>query len=303
VQTPERAGRPAPAGKEPRTATSRRRAEPAGSSPAAMPGGLAADDKSTPRVAALDPAPAPPGEPSKAAPIVSATDGSQAVPPKTAGGSDSGTGAAKTAGEKSQAATASVAPPIIGPPVRLQAHLDHPRLAYRVGEWVALRFMASRPVHLRVYRVDPAGRVTRVYSTYGRDSAGSPARTFSTMVKAGEPKPGPEGMIAIGSTRPLTQDELLACLRSYMGEAGAGGPAPSDPPADALKAVIAAVTSAPDAPEAAAAPLDRSGWSIAVGQFTSAARKVSDDRNPPASEGQPAGVGPTVPTATRRRSL
>jgi hypothetical protein len=194
-------------------------------------------------------------------------------------GTDAGADDARPGGEGGKNGTAAATPPASGPPVRLQARLEPLRSSYRAGEWVALRFLASRPVHMRVYRVDAAGHVTRVYSTYGREEAGSPARTFSTMVKAGDPKPGPEGMIAIGSERPLTHDELLACLRAYLAEV----PAPSTPapaegasPADALKAVIEAVDHAADAPETAASPLDRSAWSVAIGQFTSAPRPTAE---------------------------
>jgi hypothetical protein len=183
-------------------------------------------------------------------------------------------------------------------PIWLRAHVDNPHSEYQTGQWVTVRFLASQPVHLRVYRVDAAGHVTRVFSTYSKVDQGSPARTFSMMVKAGEPRPGPEGMVAIGSARPLTRDELLACLRASLaegpsdsttpgGSGTAAAPAGKSPdaappvaPGDALKAVIDAVGNAADLPEAAAAPLDRSAWSIAIGRFISADRKLSSAGSP-----------------------
>jgi hypothetical protein len=156
---------------------------------------------------------------------------------------------------------------------------------------VALRYSASHPAHLRVYRVNAAGQVTRVFSTYGREEGARPARSFSLMLKAGEPRPGQERVVAIGSARPLTQDELLACLRDYLVE----GPfeslapptdapaAPEDsgaddappPLADALQAVITAVGRAADMPGAAPAPLDRSAWTVTVGRFLSNPRRAA----------------------------
>jgi hypothetical protein len=192
-------------------------------------------------------------------------------------------------------------------PIWLRAHLDHPRSEYQAGQWVTVRFLASQPVHLRVYRVDAAGHVTRVFSTYSKEDQGSPARTFSMMVKAGEPRPGPEGMVAIGSARPLTRDELLACLHAYLSEdpsdgMPAGGPGTAAAPAakspeaaapvapgDALKAVIDAVGNAADLPEAAAAPLDRSAWSIAIGRFISLDRKLSSAGSPASAKVAPEG--------------
>jgi hypothetical protein len=215
---------------------------------------------------------------------------------------ESGPHEAKLGGEsrgKAEAGSGATPPAASGAPIRLQAHLDHPQSEYRVGEWVAVRFLASQPVHLRVYRVDAAGHVTRVFSTYGRDDRGSPAQTFSVMVKAGEPRPGQEGMVAIGSARPLTRDELLTCLRAYLAEGPAnseasvgpaaapspapnGGAATTDPPplAHVLETVIDAVRRTTDTPDAASAPLDRSAWSIAVGRFTSAERKLSAASGP-----------------------
>jgi hypothetical protein len=119
------------------------------------------------------------------------------------------------------------------------------------------------------------------------------------MVKAGEPRPGQEGMVALGSARPLTRDELLTCLRAYLAESPAGseasvgpaaapspapngGAATTDPPplAHVLETVIDAVGRTTDTPDAASAPLDRSAWSIAVGRFTSAERKLSAASGP-----------------------
>lgn len=259
-------------------------------------------------IARLDRAEPPGAGPANSAPAASAIEGPKADSAKTAV-SDGGAGEGKPAGEGGKAdgdkQVGAAPPPAAGPPVRLQARVDPPRPAYRVGEWVALRFLASRPVHLRVYRVDAAGRVTRVFSTYSRAEAGSPARTFSTMVKAGEPKPGQEGMIAIGSTRPLTHDELLSCLRAAMSEPSAGSAPPADAasPADPLKAVIDAVGRAADTPETAPAPLDRSGWSVAIGRFTSAPRKLSDDQGPPARGRQSAAEGAPTASALRRGTL
>jgi hypothetical protein len=146
-------------------------------------------------------------------------------------------------------------------------------------------------VHLRVYRVDAARHVTRVFSTYSREDSGHPARTFSMMVKAGEPQPGPEGMIAIGSARPLTRDELLTCLRDYLSENPADVPAGSAPAsvsatgtssstqplplADLLQAVIEAVGRAADLPADTPGTLDRSSWSVAVDRFVSTDPKLS----------------------------
>jgi hypothetical protein len=163
-------------------------------------------------------------------------------------------------------------------------------------------------VHLRVYRVDAAGHVTRVFSTYGREDRGSPARTFSMMIKAGEPQPGQEGMVAIGSARPLTRDELLACLRAYRAEGPVTSAASTGPPAtassspsggvptaapppltDVLKTVIDAVGQTADMPDTAAAPLERSAWSIAVGRFTSAERKLSAVSGPQSAKESPDG--------------
>jgi hypothetical protein len=262
-------------------------------------GGASPDAAAATRIARLDRTDPARTEPASGAPAASATDGAKADPAKLAAG-EAGSGEGKPAGEsgngESRKKEAAAPPPVAGPPVRLQARVDPPRPAYRVGEWVALRFLASRPVHLRVYRVDAAGQVTRVFSTYSRDEAGSPARTFSMMVKAGEPKPGQEGMIAIGSTRPLTHDELVSCLRASMPDPPAGSaPAPVNAdaaaPTDALKAVIDAVGRAADTPDIAPAPLDRSGWSVAIGQFTSAARKLSGEHDPPASDRQSAVPG------------
>lgn len=194
--------------------------------------------------------------------------------------------AAETAG-KGAAGTEAATVSSRGP-IWIRALLDRSRSEYRVGEWVVVRFLASQPVHLRVYRVDAAGHVTRVFSTYGREDRGSPARTFSMMVKAGEPRPGAEGIVAIGSARPLTRDELLSCLRAALGEspapAGAaiapnaddpGGAAATLPAPNALQSVIDAVANATDTPETAPAPLDRASWSVAVGRFVSSDRKLS----------------------------
>ena len=79
----------------------------------------------------------------------------------------------------------------------MQARLDRPRPEYQAGEWVALRFLASHPAHLRVYRVDATGRVTRLFSTYDRDDSSRPARTFSMMVKAGEPRRSRGGKVRL----------------------------------------------------------------------------------------------------------
>lgn len=220
-----------------------------------------------------------------------ATGGEPGAAPASAkptGETGTGSAATKPDGERPapETATAHPRPQPAGRPIRLQARLDRPRPEYRAGEWVALRFFASQPAHLRVYRIDAAGHVTRIFSTYGRDDSGHPARTFSMMVRAGEPKPGQERVVAIGSARPLTRDELLACLRDYLAEGPAENPAPpaapaaapdSDMPplADALHAVIDAVGRTADLPEAAPAPLERSSWSVAVGRFVSTANKLS----------------------------
>jgi hypothetical protein len=195
-----------------------------------------------------------------------------------------------------------------GAPIRLRARLDRPRPEYRVGEWVALRFFASQPAHLRAYRVDAAGRVTRLFSTYSHEESSEPARSFSMMVKAGQPRPGQERVIAIGSARPLTRDELLDCLRSYLGEGPSENPAPGAeaasgpaegapattpassapmPLAQALRAVIDAVSRGGDLP-AGMAGLDRSAWSVAIGRFVSTPRTLQQS----AAGRQPVEEGP-----------
>jgi hypothetical protein len=192
------------------------------------------------------------------------------------------------AGTKNEARETAAVPPG-SPTIHLQARLDRARPEYRVGEWVALRFFASQPAHLRVYRVDAAGRVTRLFSTYSHEDSSQPARSFSMMVKAGQPGPGQERVVAIGSARPLSRDELLDCLRSYLTEGPSENPAPGPEPAaqpsedtpvpspapapllplaDALRAVIAAVGRGGDLP-AGMAGLERSAWSVAVGRFVS----------------------------------
>lgn len=113
-------------------------------------------------------------------------------------------------------------------------------------------------------------------------------------------------MVAIGSARPLTRDELVACLRAYLAE----GPSDSAPPtapltslsgkpgetavampplAGVLQTVIAAVGQTADTLDAPSAPLDRSAWSIAVGRFVSAERKLSAAPEPRAARTAAAG--------------
>jgi len=223
--------------------------------------------------------------------------GSKGAGEKTAGDPGAKPDAAPTAaqgpqteGEKKPESPAKEAPAAApaaskAQPIHLRALLNRPRPEYRVGEWVALRLFASQPAHLRVYRVDAAGHVTRIFSTYGREDTGHPARSFSMMLKAGESRPGSERVVAVGSARPLSRDELLSCLRDYLAEAPAESPAPAAgaappagdtlPLADALKAVSDAISRAGDMPQAAAPPLDRAAWSIAVGRFVSTPSKVS----------------------------
>ena len=108
-------------------------------------------------------------------------------------------------------------------------------------------------------------------------------------------------MVAIGSARPLSRDEILACLRAYLAESPAGSAPPASEPEGAastpsapslaavLDTVIAAVGHAADTPDAPAAPLDRSAWSVAVGRFTSSARKLSAVKSPPPGNESTAG--------------
>jgi hypothetical protein len=204
-------------------------------------------------------------------------------------------GAAKSEGQTGETPAAPAVAASKDRPMWLVARLDHARAEYRAGEWVALRLFASQPAHLRVYRVDPSGQVTRIFSTYGREETGQPARSFSMMLKAGEARPGSERVVAVGSARPLSREELLSCLHDYMSEGPVERPAPAAsvappigdtiPLADALKAVSDNISHAGDMPDAAAPPLDRAAWSIAVGRFVSMPSKVSARTEPQAAPG------------------
>src|SRR5205809_858688 len=79
-------------------------------------------------------------------------------------------------GKKEATPGSGTVPAATSGPIRLQARLDRSRPEYREGEWVALRFLASQPAHLRVYRVDASGHVTRLFSTYDAADSSSPAR-------------------------------------------------------------------------------------------------------------------------------
>src|SRR5437879_7548498 len=89
-----------------------------------------------------------------ASPATPADPGGKSAAAQPTGASGSTPHEAKPDGEsggKEAAADGRTAAPAADrAPIRLQARLNHPRSEYRVGEWVAVRFLASQPVHLRV---------------------------------------------------------------------------------------------------------------------------------------------------------
>jgi hypothetical protein len=237
---------------------------------------------------ALSSAPVPPSGAKPSTEVTTPPAGPEGAPAPVAEG---------PANSPATAPTPTGAAPASAPraePIRLQARLDRARPEYQVGEWVALRVLASQPAHLRVYRVDATGHVTRLFSTYDRAQTSRPARSFGMMLQAGLPRPGQERVVAIGSARPLTRDELLSCLRKYVADAPTENPVPSpavapdapetgaapDPTAgplpliDALQAVIDAVGRTGDLADGLPAPLERSSWSIAVGRFVSTPKSL-----------------------------
>ena len=81
---------------------------------------------------------------------------------------------------------------------------------YRPGEAVAARVSSNAACYAALIRVDSAGKATTVFQT------SRPGKDFTCLLKAG-PGAGPEYLLAVASTQPLTAADVAAALRGGGG--------------------------------------------------------------------------------------